>query len=241
LGVRWGIGHSTGLLLVGIVFILLSLNSDADTIEVPDGVSKFFESMVGIFMIVLGVYGIRRAWEKRPKPYTGVAGDSDGELADCSDICSPGKSIDQNHGLSHNHLFLTGKECGEQIVLEVEDDEEHDASCLGRLAKSVSARTMAIFAGIIHGLAGPGGVLGVIPAVQLHNAKLAAIYLGCFCLSSTLTMGLFAILYGTFSSKLGQGLHREFLIESISASLSIIVGITWLTLLSIGKLEDVFP
>ena len=35
--------------------------------------------------------------------------------------------------------------------------------------------------------------------------------------------------------------HCEFLIEVISAFLSILVGITWLTLLSIGKLEDVFP
>jgi hypothetical protein len=99
---------------------------------------------------------------------------------------------------------------------------------------------MAIWVGIIHGLAGPGGVLGVIPAVQLHDLKLASIYLGCFCISSTLTMGIFAATYGVLSARLGQGTQRGFQIECVSASLSILVGIVWLTLLSIGKLDDLF-
>mmetsp|Transcript_21974 Transcript_21974/g.51735 ORF Transcript_21974/g.51735 Transcript_21974/m.51735 type:complete len:120 (-) Transcript_21974:43-402(-) len=119
---------------------------------------------------------------------------------------------------------------------------------------------MALGAGIVHGLAGPGGVLGVIPAVQMHDARLASIYLFFFCLTSTLTMGLFASLYGTCSSRLAGPRNagddqvqldphstvetssaRAFWIEALSASLSIVVGILWLGLLSVGKLEDVFP
>ena len=110
-----------------------------------------------------------------------------------------------------------------------------------RCMKALSIRTMATVAGIVHGLAGPGGVLGVIPAVQLHSARLATIYLGSFCASSTLTMGLFAMLYGTCSTHMGRDAYREFVIECMSASLSILVGVAWLTLLSIGKLDDVFP
>lgn len=72
LGVRWGLGHSTGLLIVGIVFILLSRTSDQDTVSVPDRLSHFFESLVGVFMILLGLYGMRRALQKRPKVGTGT-------------------------------------------------------------------------------------------------------------------------------------------------------------------------
>ena len=81
----------------------------------------------------------------------------------------------------------------------------------------------------------------MIPAIQLHNGRLATLYLFCFCVSSTLTMGAFAVLYGTFSKRLGEQTHSAFKIEILSASLSLLVGVTWLFLLSIGKLEDVFP
>ncbi|KAL7551954.1 hypothetical protein ACHAWF_015167, partial [Thalassiosira exigua] len=58
---------------------------------------------------------------------------------------------------------------------------------------------LALAAGLVHGVAGPGGVLGVIPAVQLRDARLATVYLGTFCLTSTVVMGCFAATYGRFS------------------------------------------
>jgi hypothetical protein len=111
--------------------------------------------------------------------------------------------------------------------------------------KRLSAKTLAIFVGIVHGFAGPGGVLGVIPAVQLKDPKLSTLYLSSFCISSTITMGCYATLYGMCSSRLassgGNTSKRDFVIECLSAGLSIVVGILWLVLLALGKLEDVFP
>jgi hypothetical protein len=247
LGVRWGVGHSTGLLLVGVVLIFLSLGSDADTVEVPDGVTKFFESLVGFFMVGLGIYGIRRAWGKRLKHLYGIvqeAPDANYDLEDDVEIPSISDS-GHSHFDAHNSLPLHTNGVNHSSDLgdtgEMDDPASPERNRCCNLAQNVSTRTMALCAGIIHGLAGPGGVLGVIPAVQLHDLRLATIYLGCFCISSTLTMGVFAATYGTCSARLGQGTKREFQIELISASLSILVGITWLTLLSIGKLEDVFP
>ena len=87
----------------------------------------------------------------------------------------------------------------------------------------------------------PGGVLGVVPAVRLENSKLASLYLGCFCLSSTFTMGVFAASYGFCSHACARKANLEIQIHCISAASCILVGITWLLLLSIGKLDDVFP
>ena len=39
--------------------------------------------------------------------------------------------------------------------------------------------------GIDHGVGGLGGVLGVTPAVQLHDARLACVYLVTFCMAAT--------------------------------------------------------
>jgi hypothetical protein len=66
----------------------------------------------------------------------------------------------------------------------------------------VPIKVMVFFAGIVRGLSGPGGVLGVLPAVQLRNPKLSALYLASFCISSALTMGCYATLYGLCSSRL---------------------------------------
>lgn len=110
---------------------------------------------------------------------------------------------------------------------------------------SCTTGSLAVLTGIMHGVAGPGGVLGIIPAVQLRDPYLSSVYLGTFCLTSCLVMGGFAAFYGSFSKWLAGGgdgsTNRVFMVEFGSASLSIFVGLIWIVLLSVGKLEDVFP
>ncbi len=120
--------------------------------------------------------------------------------------------------------------------------------CSVRCCFSCSAENLlAVAAGIVHGVAGPGGVLGVVPVVQLQDAKMEVIYLSMFCLTSTLVMGSFALFYGVFSRWLAGGRiqgsddgSRVFWVEAGSAGLSIVVGLVWLVVLSIGKLNEVF-
>uniref|UniRef100_A0A7S3KZ89 Nickel/cobalt efflux system n=1 Tax=Amphora coffeiformis TaxID=265554 RepID=A0A7S3KZ89_9STRA len=244
LGVRWGIGHSTGLLLVGCIFIALTLGSEDTTVDIPEHVSHAFEGLVGVFMLLLGTYGIRKAWEKRPSlVYQDIQEGREGAGEDLT--TEFGDFADEEEALeskpSPEEVVAVMPDAHEADGIVVIDTQRVDESVFVRCMKTLSIRTMATVAGIVHGLAGPGGVLGVIPAVQLHNARLATIYLGSFCASSTLTMGIFAMLYGTCSSRIGRNAHHEFMIESMSASLSILVGLLWLVLLSVGKLDDVFP
>ncbi len=259
---RWGIGHSTGLLTVGIVFILLSLSSNQETIEIPEGVSHFFESIVGIFMILLGIYGIRRAHHRKNME---LLSDRDGltrvtmpEDLDASIIQSRAgdEAVDDDEEINrveneqkenYETFPTTGTyahsyhaHARHSTFFSVDEDTMETSRC-HRCTSKLSTGMMALVAGIIHGLAGPGGVLGVIPAVQMHNARLAAVYLGSFCVASTLTMGFFAVLYGTSTVKLGRRWKSEFLVEMVSASFSIFVGVLWIVLLSVGKLDDIFP
>lgn len=243
MGVRWGIGHSSGLLMVGCIFIALSGSEDT-TVDIPEHVSHAFEGLVGVFMLLLGAYGMRKAWEKRPSLLYRAIQNDQPEVAreelstGFDDMPDTEEALESKPPTEENVVVGGAPQEEDGVVLDTESVNE---SVFVRWMKSLSIRTMATAAGIVHGLAGPGGVLGVIPAVQLHSARLATIYLGSFCASSTLTMGIFAMLYGTCSSHIGRDAYREFIIECMSASLSIVVGLIWLALLSVGKLDDVFP
>jgi uncharacterized membrane protein YfcA len=287
LGIRWGIGHSTGLLLVAIILLLFFNHptDDDDTIDVPKYVSTFFETLVGIFLIFLGVYGIHRA---RVKRFESTYGD----IPSVSDLVVEQQQQQRLNTLHHHHVYndipisviqverdgtdiemlrpqnnesIISSQQPQQQLQEVKEEEQPEPTSRFKAAavwvSKLSTRTMAILAGILHGLAGPGGVLGVIPAIQLQNGKLAALYLFCFCTTSTITMGIFAAMYGSFSSSLTMEQQpeggncrpfltdcnlpspriREFQIECASAGLSILVGVLWLVLLALGKLDAIFP
>jgi hypothetical protein len=269
---RWGIGHSTGLLLVGGIFILKDYlqsrgggnDEGKDPIDIPDSVGHFFESLVGLFMISLGVYGLRSAFQKRRQSLGGIPLVSEEDEAEHIAVNVVRAEVeaaasdaaryrdDQSAQVDNDTpgpAAFHDEPCDidtSQNALEVDSYQSSTSSIsqspsIVRWTRHFSTKTLALFAGIVHGLAGPGGVLGIVPAVQLHDWKLASCYLGSFCISSTLTMGIFACTYGTLSSFVGQKKNWDFQIQCFSAILSLAVGITWLVLLSLGKLEDVFP
>ncbi len=274
LGARWGIGHSTGLLLVGGIFVVKDAlqnnesDDDGHPIEIPEAVTIFFESLVGIFMLGLGMYGI---WEAKNlhNDYSSVIINNDAENTDNN------TNDDSNHNVAPSGSAITletgytddsFRDDGRIVNFEVEDgnsesdsEEFEDDSEDSRYSEETlddhdhehghhhhhsKSPCLALCAGIFHGLAGPGGVLGVVPAIQLHNAGLAACYLLSFCASSMLTMGAFAALYGSFVACLAKcassQAKTEFWIRCASASMSLLVGMLWLVLLAMGKLEDVF-
>jgi hypothetical protein len=48
-------------------------------------------------------------------------------------------------------------------------DHEHNHLLVNNTKDRISKQCLSLCIGIVHGVAGPGGVLGVIPAVRLHN------------------------------------------------------------------------
>ena len=390
LGLRWGIGNSIGILVVGASIISLQSGDPTDDwVWVDYGLAVTLKAFVGVFLLILGIYGLCKALKNRElnigttdedlkfdkeaseesycddsvggsaiteivmnrkcvvdeslssdseesPPQQGVAVrrlQSDDSIVNQMVTCLD--STDDNHsvkvedtlGLSEfdMRMWKAAKALTDNIMLYADDDwsdgsrgfgtsfssfdtvddvekerkdlgasmrtvnsfhlaeKQHDTTVptkevddkkpvtrsgqSKRSVSSVSSRqlsvtsnilrkmsscgtclfctpaVLAVFAGLIHGISGHGEVLGVVPAIQLKQVHLAILYLGTFCVTSTLIMSGYTAFYGYVcrwlverEDELGS-LSRVFLIEFGSACLSIIVGIVWLTLLSVGQLD----
>jgi hypothetical protein len=161
-----------------------------------------------------------------------VEGDVSEDEGDESYPIDPMGVDDEQHGTFHHSQHIHGHG----------HDHEHNHLLVNNTKDGISKQFLSLCIGIVHGVAGPGGVLGVIPAVRLHNVWYSIVYLGSFCITSILVMGCFAACYGTFSSRLTQSSEVfAYRMELFSSSLSIIVGCTWLSLLYLGILHDIFP
>lgn len=295
LGVRWGLGHSTGLLVVAFILIAISEESD---IEESSAISHTMEFIVGVFMIFLGFYGLYKVYYNHAMEHNHQL--LEPETQEDENISTIGFVKDDDEANITSSIFLSQtyhhQELFEQDVfedvsinndlencedvdlenevnLEKEDNKSKESDSFDanedNESSSITSRHSITFAfiysstpkwyrdlvqsphitklwafliGIIHGVAGPGGVLGVIPAVQLHNFLLATIYLGTFCLTSIVVMGLFALSYASCTNYLAKTCHiTKFTIQLFSALLCIAVGVAWCVLILTGTMDHVFP
>mmetsp|Transcript_12473 Transcript_12473/g.16358 ORF Transcript_12473/g.16358 Transcript_12473/m.16358 type:complete len:330 (+) Transcript_12473:91-1080(+) len=281
LGVRWGMGHSTGLIIIAIIFLSMGQALDLSVLEFYCGF------IVGIFMIGLGLVSLYNALKKKnssqaqyvpccneitvsdleSKPNDSFSlnrSESEGDPeASPSGLGLYGPDNPQDNSNSKYSLVPSqDPDAPQQMEREDAKNEkllssaDHPSTmqramqvlcpwCKGEdgrinLDSPLVQRLLAFSVGVVHGIAGPGGVLGVLPAVQLHDWEKSSLYLGSFCLASTLIMGVFAALYGEITHRMSSTERMHFILTVVSASFSIAVGILWLVLLSLGKLDEFF-
>ncbi|TYZ51415.1 hypothetical protein PybrP1_012114 [[Pythium] brassicae (nom. inval.)] len=172
LGVQWGCGHALGILAVAGVFLAAGHVVELGAFRV---VCNY---VAGVLLVLLGLWTLR---------------DASREFA--LQTAPPSKwSAVQCHDAS-GYTLLGSDEC------KTPPSPAYEDSCCfwTRHGEYVSGRAHAcasVCVGLVHGVAGPGGVLGVLPALAMRHSGNAIVYLGCFCVSSILCMGAFAALYG---------------------------------------------
>ncbi|TDH66706.1 hypothetical protein CCR75_006612 [Bremia lactucae] len=122
LGLRWGCGHSIGLIIMATIFIALDGHFDFSMLNVVTDV------LVGVFMIALGVYGVFESVQKwKPRQSKGDQTDKtssdyedDGEAStsemetemDTELIASPQRTL----------LMKTGINSSDQGIITLSDD-----------------------------------------------------------------------------------------------------------------------
>eukprot|EP00924_Labyrinthula_sp_SR-Ha-C_P005035 maker-scaffold_1-snap-gene-19.28-mRNA-1 protein AED:0.01 eAED:0.01 QI:407/1/1/1/1/1/2/39/277 len=216
-GIQWGFGHSIGLILTAVLFLTDLVNLDT--------FGEIGEPMVGVFMILLGLYSYFEIYKSRNKTT---------KIQDIGSVFH--EHVDEETAENKNP---PAEEIAQPLIQEDEVEEENN--------KGLKHKIIAMGIGIIHGVAGPGGVLGVIPAILLDDTRKSVLYLTAFCLTSILVMGLFAAAYGELTKRseyLACGSCSENKIHAFvkifSATIAFVIGVLWLSLSITGHLDDLF-
>lgn len=101
----------------------------------------------------------------------------------------------------------------------------HDADVDHEQADAHRGHSHAAYAvGALHGAAGTGHLLGVLPSLALPPTE-AAIYLGAYFVSAVVAMVLFGALIGMVSNRRGPRTLRRLMYASSFAA--ILIGLVW--------------
>jgi hypothetical protein len=218
LGARWGAGHSVGLLCVFLFLLALRVETDEAFMRVA---SRWMGLGVGAFMVALGVYGVLEVDQRlRDAERDGDA------LPDADD---PERARLVSHASKKNDDEDATVSDDEKTKRRGMNAEFGDHSKDGRKPSSFLTGSLAVLAGVVHGAAGPGAVLGVLPAMALRDEPLVIGYFCGFIVATVLAMGLFAAGWGAGTRALGErgGERVKRGLAMCSSVLCVVVGIAW--------------
>ena len=199
-GLQWGIGHTTGVLLIAVLLLVLREQLPLDIISTNS------ERIVGALLIAVGSWGIWRAMRlglgahghSHSAPHKGVPNDAD---------TAPHTRLRQGYGEVSPKGFARRRK---------------GAPYVGYAGASFAM-------GTCHGLAGSSHLFGVLPALALPSRQASIFYLAGFGLGAIAGMTTFAAAMGLLSHRLGRRHPRSYssLLYASSAA-ALVVGGFWL-------------
>lgn len=185
---RWAIGHGTTLIIIGSCVYLLGM-------AIPDQLSIYAEHLVGIILIVIGLYILISLRQK------------------------------QLHVHYHEHDGLPRHAHWHSHHSNKHSSEKSDQKNIPHQKTPHQHHHSAVLVGILHGAAGSAPLLVLIPIAQLENPVYGIVYLATFSIAVLACMavfgGMLGIIYQWFSSR---SQHLFNLIKVAIASGTIVVG-----------------
>ena len=200
IGFSWGLGHTIGMLMIGILSIFFKQYLPVEAI------SKHSDTVIGILLIGIGIWAILRAYlhhshgnhphshfHTRPFLYAHIH--------------------KHTHSADPDHTELSA------------GDHEHIHT--GTVRQNAFT---ALFIGIIHGFAGFSHLFALLPSLALPTLMASVVYVAAFATGTILTMILFAFILGVVAFKAVVKDKQIFLkwFTLTGGFLAICIGILWI-------------
>lgn len=215
-GLMWGIGHSMGAWTLAILAMIFR-----EAIPV-DLVSAWSERLVGVVLIGVGIWALRRALRGHLHSHI---------------------HTHDGHSHAHAHFHTHGHEPSIAPTSPSSPPQSATQSVIeghspcANPSPSPSGSTLpghthshgALGIGTLHGLAGTSHLLGVLPALALPTRADAAAYLLAFGLGSIVAMTTFASLCGLLATRgaaRSRSIYRGFMIAT--SLFAVMLGVYWI-------------
>lgn len=211
-GAMWGLGHGVGVVLAAGIAQLLRELIALDTL------AAWSERLVGVVLIVLGLWAFRKASRLVVHSHDHVH----------PTAAHPGRAIllrpSAGHHHPHGHVtahhHLSANATAHQHLHVHATARDHDAP------RAHARHSHASFwIGTLHGSAGAGHLLGVVPSLALPPLQ-AALYLGAYLCAAVASMAAVGFLLGRLSHVAGERRLRAVLMST--SVIAIAIGIWWL-------------
>ncbi|MBI4296807.1 MAG: sulfite exporter TauE/SafE family protein [Chloroflexi bacterium] len=206
IGVSWGLGHTSTLLLAGTVLLLLN-------VHIPERLALFFEFLVGVMLIVLGIQTFRSFRQRKVHIHPHH---HDTEPMPREHFHSHDTSDDH----THPHPGRWEKLSKLLIAGVIHGEHTHGAPGVGR----PFFRLKSYLVGTVHGLAGSAALMLLVLAT-IKSVWHGIAYILIFGLGTVVSMGLISIFISLPFSISGRMPRLHVIIQTVAGIVSILFGL----------------
>jgi len=190
-GAKWGVGHSAGVAIVGMLSLLLR-----DLIPV-DLVSTWGERLVGVMLLAIGIWALRKAFRVHSHEHEH---DGTRHMHLHTHVHLGGTSSTSPHS-SDTHWTSSASPHLHGSVTSPPHSHDHPSA-------HAHHTHAALGIGILHGLAGSSHFLAVLPSLALPTRSQAISYLTAFALGTIFSMATFSTIMGLAAQRFQQSSLR---------------------------------
>ena len=243
IGFSWGLGHTIGMLLIGLLFVLFKK-------FLPIGaISKYSETIIGCLLIAIGTWALIRTYLRHkhgnkphahfhssPYLYAHIHKHTHNFKPTFENFKQTNQYQNHSHDGAHSHDHNNDNGSGNNhYVLNPKNNQlqefEHGHLHDNVPVVNVNQNAFTAFSiGVIHGFAGFSHLFALLPSLALPTIWFSVIYICAFATGTIFTMILFAFILGHVAFKSEVKNKQKFLkwFTFSGAMLAILIGIIWL-------------
>jgi ABC-type nickel/cobalt efflux system permease component RcnA len=204
IGLIWGLAHLTGMLLVGLLFLLFR-----EAIPVEE-ISAFSEELVGLVLVLVGIWALYSVFLKNGVHTHTHVHDGESPYLHKHPHSHQGSEA-HTHKHSHSHSKTEA-----HTHLHNHEPKNHKAA--------------AFSIGLLHGLAGISHFLLFLPVLSFDSQGEAVSYILGFGAGTVLAMTVFTLVLGRVS-ELAKNWHNPLFFRGIRVAgglFAIVIGVYWM-------------